>query len=737
MFSITCESCTAKLKVRNPALINQVLACPKCGSMIKILPPEDFANDVQDQASPTPDGKAARFRPVVSGAPKNIGDTDFAEIEQIIRDKESLDEAKKAAVPKPTNPASSRTAKPAAVAKPSANESASPLKPIKPDINPLAPRPKPTPPDASIEKPLLPGKEWTSPAALKRKKIMLIGVAIVAGLLLLGGATYVIIQSFSKDPSLAKSDPAAVAKKDLEKMAVVPKTEPSKKEEPPAKESAKESTEPAKMNDDSKQETNAQPPDLPTDDSQPPALPPVDAQPTMPADNSTADKTAESPDDKKKASPLAPPRLVDRLPDNPSIAPNTSNEPKLPFELLEDSELKSLFQQSGTSLAEIGELTNLDSVLETTEPAKFFVERTELTNKKSPAEIVAAKIPKLQYPGISPRRFVAEISKFANLPIALDAQDSIGHQLDLAKPAPFESAGPSLESILSEYFGKMKFEVAIQEWGLQVRPADALVPIAREFPLPKFPAATPEDHLDVVNGIKSMIAPTTWSPDQKTSIEVAGDKLLVTQFPSVLLDIERLLNKVDASLQLGETEIQNLPTALSTRAQQFAPKLSAKLDWKQSQALTLDEFAIQLQEQAGVELFFDWPTMVNEGWNHQTTLPLYFRPETVQVAINELTKALQVSFEYLDVKTVRLTTRSSSAATRDIEFYPIKDLLARGLKADAIIALLNQTVGRNVVNDRRAPITCTFYEKPKAVVVVAPQHIQRQVEAVLVRLRTR
>ncbi|MEQ1906088.1 MAG: hypothetical protein ABL888_18020, partial [Pirellulaceae bacterium] len=585
-------------------MINQVLACPKCGSMLKILPPEDFKNDVQDQASPTPDGKTAKARPMVSGAPKNIGDTDFAEIEQIIRDKESLDEAKKAVVPKPTNPASSRTVKPATAAKPSANESASPLKPIKPDVNPLAPRPKPTQPDASIEKPLLPGKEWTSPAALKRKKIMLIGVAIVAGLLLLGGATYVIIQTFSKDPSLAKSDPAAVAKKDPEKTTVMPKSEPSKKEEPPVK----ESTEPAKTIDDSKQETNAQPPALPTDDSQPPALPPADTQPTMPADNSNAGKGAESPDDKKKASPLAPPRLVDRLPDNPSIAPNTSNEPKLPFELLEDSDLKSLFQQSGTSLAEIGELTNLDSVLETAEPAKFFVERTELTNKKSPAEIVAAKIPKLQYPGISPRRFVAEISKVANLPIALDAQDSIDHQLDLARPAPFESAGPSLESILNEYFGKMKFELAIQDWGLQFRPADALVPIAREFPLPKFPAATPEDYLDVVNGIKSMIAPTTWSPDQKTSIEVAGDKLLVTQFPSVLRDIERLLNKVDASLQLGETEIQNLPTALSTRTQQFAPKLSSKLDWKQTQAMTLDEFAIQLQEQAGVELFFDWPT---------------------------------------------------------------------------------------------------------------------------------
>jgi hypothetical protein len=89
--------------------------------------------------------RVVRLKVVVGDRPRGRDPTevtDFAEIEQIIRDKESLDEAKKAAVSKPTNPASNRTAKPAAAAKPSTKESTSPLKPIKPNVNPLAPRPK-------------------------------------------------------------------------------------------------------------------------------------------------------------------------------------------------------------------------------------------------------------------------------------------------------------------------------------------------------------------------------------------------------------------------------------------------------------------------------------------------------------------------------------------------------------------------------------------------------------------
>lgn len=715
--------------------------------MIKILPPEDLANGEESRSPPSLDGRPTKTKPIVSGAPQKIGDTDFAEIERIIRDKESQDQAKKDRGPKPAKPPGDGHAKPGATAKPTARASTSPLPPLATNRNPLAPRPIQSTAAAIAEKPLLPSNEWTSPASLRRRKIMLISLAVVAGLLLVGGGAYLIVRNMSRDRQLARSKSSETTINSDEKpKASSEKSAPADREERQTKvpvisgdkDDAKQSPKQLTQKESSVEEQNSPPPALPIDDSQPPALPTDESQPKLPTTDSNNGKAAApNPDDKKKSSPLAPPRLVDRLPDNPSIAPNTSTEPKMPFELLESSDLKSLFQQSGTSLAEIGELTNLDSVLETSEPAKFFVKRSDLANKKSPEEILASKIPKLQYPEISPRQFLAEISKLVNLPIAIAAQDAINHQLDLAKRTSFDSSGPNLESILNEYFGKMKFEVTIHEWGLRVRPVDSLIPVAREFELPKFPSATPDDYTDVVSGIKSMIAPTTWAPDAKTGLEIAGEKLVVNQSPSALFEIERLLNKIDASLQIGETNIQNLPTALLTRTRQFSPKSAGKLVWNQSRALTLDEFALELQEQAGVELFFDWEPMVVEGWNHQTTLPLYFRPESVDVAINELCKALQVSYEYLDAQTVKITTRSSAAATRDIEFYPIQDLLARGLKAEAIIELLNQTVGRNVVNDRRAPITCTFYEKPKAVVVVAPQHIQRQIEAVLVRLRTR
>jgi DNA-directed RNA polymerase subunit RPC12/RpoP len=42
LFSITCTTCKSRLKVREPAAIGQILACPKCGGMVMVKPPDGW-----------------------------------------------------------------------------------------------------------------------------------------------------------------------------------------------------------------------------------------------------------------------------------------------------------------------------------------------------------------------------------------------------------------------------------------------------------------------------------------------------------------------------------------------------------------------------------------------------------------------------------------------------------------------------------------------------------------------
>src|SRR5438067_358239 len=42
LFTVTCTTCTARLSVRETSAIGQILECPKCGSMVQIVPPQGW-----------------------------------------------------------------------------------------------------------------------------------------------------------------------------------------------------------------------------------------------------------------------------------------------------------------------------------------------------------------------------------------------------------------------------------------------------------------------------------------------------------------------------------------------------------------------------------------------------------------------------------------------------------------------------------------------------------------------
>lgn len=51
LFRISCVTCRARLSVRNRSAIGQIVACPKCGSMVEIAPPSGWLDDAPGEQS--------------------------------------------------------------------------------------------------------------------------------------------------------------------------------------------------------------------------------------------------------------------------------------------------------------------------------------------------------------------------------------------------------------------------------------------------------------------------------------------------------------------------------------------------------------------------------------------------------------------------------------------------------------------------------------------------------------
>ncbi len=68
LFSITCTTCQARLRVRNLEAIGQILACPRCQSMVQVLPPPGWSG----QAAQTAAAAVAAETPPPAAAPPGM-----------------------------------------------------------------------------------------------------------------------------------------------------------------------------------------------------------------------------------------------------------------------------------------------------------------------------------------------------------------------------------------------------------------------------------------------------------------------------------------------------------------------------------------------------------------------------------------------------------------------------------------------------------------------------------------
>ena len=59
LFAISCTTCSARLKVRSMAAIGQILACPKCASMVQVQPPPGWQKPAEPSAPPQQSSETA------------------------------------------------------------------------------------------------------------------------------------------------------------------------------------------------------------------------------------------------------------------------------------------------------------------------------------------------------------------------------------------------------------------------------------------------------------------------------------------------------------------------------------------------------------------------------------------------------------------------------------------------------------------------------------------------------
>lgn len=503
-FTIICETCAAKLKVRNPALIGQKLSCPKCGTMLLIEAPEGW--------TPPPEKPPA----------SDSSEPDFEDIDAILKQQPSGSKPVK-----PIQPVRKKKPDPVSTKQNSR------------DRQPSAPATDSTPP------PILPDDNWTADSTKSTRK-WIIGVAGAVGILALAATAVMAIYA-----NRGKHDDVAENAEELPKTEILesadPKVVPETEVAEPVVETAENSeTTSAETNPDATVDN----PNIENPESVAAEIPATPVETPVPEPPVTTPSETPPPKPKKLASPFD--EVFEEIMNSNGTSARTVET--------NFDELSDALGNAGTTLAEFNQFASVNRRF--VGVPKYFVQRNPLARPPKNPLGLALPCAAVQYNGQSLNQIISEIEQITGTHISLDADNlqrvdfDFGVRLDqllLKEPDTFANVLLSVAGIANDQT-TLEYDGGIEP--VLITTVDANIPTNLEMPLPDLREMNPDD---MARMLRDLIEPDSWGKDNK--IVLADGKVTASNVPGPLSQLEVCLQKWE--LAVGGTDFQSK----SSRAQ--------------------------------------------------------------------------------------------------------------------------------------------------------------------------
>lgn len=734
-FSLICKSCAARLKVTKASAVGQLLACPKCGTMLHVTPPEGW--------SPPPSQSDSQISSESFEESSVAGKGNFEDIEDLLTD---------------ALPASSPPSAP--LHKTSSSE------PAAHNSNPSDSAQKNNS-DHLVKGPVLPNDQWTGEGTRRRKTFSLVIFGGLATILLLAAVCVAIVLNASPnnsetanatdpqpnlDPVAEANNPEGMLEED-DLVDVGPFAEaPIEKQGTPDVGEAPPIID-AQPNPGNQQATNQQ---TENNADQVAAEPPAKtggknfklqemgapgvgelANPNQEnnAENEQEFKEMEAPPKLSGASPFSEPPPSSPL----DIEPTEEPSPPTQIGMVEAFEndlgnLTDLLAGAGTSLMEFKDLTAAIRTRENIGIPKYIIDKPDLPELKV-EETLELFVPGMKFESpVHLQRILRDLSSLSGLPITIDAR-SIAASGKLPNPkVKFDKSNASLKETLEDLLASLEMQYTMDGNGISVGVFPGSEKTQKTFDFPDLIALNPESRLQLISEIQVLIAPESWvAENEPASITVKDNQIVVNCSESVQNQLEELLTKLNASLKL-KTDPSD-PTAIKTLASKWK-KLESELaqnsQLKQSVQSDLTVFLERLRENTGITTIPDFNALLSDGWGPQTSIPGNVVETTMQRTIEELTRSMNLTYTAVDGKTLMITTYDRAAQLIDLEVYALSGLVPERLPTPQFQRLIIETLGSQLNSEK---VRYIYQPVCNCLIVTAPQQIQRQVEALIKRLK--
>ena len=594
--------------------IGQILACPKCGTMLEIKPPPGW----QPPAGSEVDDDKAGEQPETSQSSGS-----FDDIEKILdrthAEQAAINRIRQVPVARPKRAA----------------------KPIQSPVSPPA------------DDPILPTNQWTSAESQRRKKWLAIVSAVVGGILVCFAIVVAVINSGKKNDSAvtvlaAENDEAGISTPENVSADDKDPNEPPPEavaepvlplvDNEPVPEPAKVSETPKDGKPAKEVETIRMPP--PTVGTQPPPVlapdSPLDRMPT-------------------NGSPLADPAQPAET--RPS---NLSNLDLLRSEM---GELSELLEESGTSILKIQDLAEANRELQLIGIPKYFIEQPE-AERLDLSKQLALRCGGVRYIDTSLIVVLRDLTAITGIPFALETDSILTHResttADVLNPKiNIDLKDVDFAAVIDAIVGPLGLVKSASENQCLIikAPSDAGF-VEKKYDLASFSLNDEQFGKQLVVIIQGLFSPQSWLEEpEPATIKLEGNEVTVSNTIFVHRQIEIFIKKLQASIQLKEDLLNAEAQAiLRTKWNAVAQKLEQPLGLPKSTDRLLTTYLNKILEQSGVTVLVDWEALVPLGWTPATRVPGDIEEDSLGESLRQLARSMHLTLRALDASTLELTT---------------------------------------------------------------------------------
>lgn len=745
MFSIQCGSCGAKLKVAKLELIGQTLACPRCGSMVQVEPPEGWEPPPNLRPTPAkpvdpskqPVAKRRRDQP----APTTPGPEDLQETLPNVGSLGWGEELKLADV-EPDVPAAhvEKTAAKtdsragATHARPTGNRSTSSAKE------------KATPDD------LLRPENWDSAKTRQRRTILLAMIGGLGLLVLFGTVGYYWWEQRTRLAELEKAPTKQPASDEADNSNQAPGPDTDG-------DANTDGDSGAKVGDPTAPDSN------------------TNAQPVVDPNEPPPDSNLKVPDPDQNAATNPDAKVDQDAADTDSASPPSQPAAEtVGKEATDDLSVDGGFQDVMDKIFEDGltsewddprlrDLTQgaadpIDDVLRTFAQSLPSRSRSPRVVKPLPRETdtrrgMTAKIAGFRQEQGRVPQLLSLAEALSGLPVWIDIQRYEGQPSSLDETRLMEAVQTTIPDLLLTQLEPFGFAMEQHAWnpnrpevfGLRVFPIDSdkmtAIAYSADWLTADLPAESIQAELPKVGAFLTqyvgrgqwgeMVADAESNPEaqramERGALQIRDGKILVVHYPAIQKKIARVLRQLTLS-KLNQGQPQGWPDELLPKAVQESGRLQTVINLLNHQPTPLRDIFQQIHKQSNVTVLIDWPSLIQEGWTPDTAVPIVAENQVVADVLRELCLDMGLSLRSMAPDVVCLLSDSAEESHADVEVYPVADLCPSGREWPVLRGRLMRLLEQDI---QRYPSTYLYYDPDfKAIVASMPQSCHQRLHVYL------